>query len=143
MTIACFKNCTSAFYAKLNHLQPLWLLFIRVWVAVIFFKSGLTKIDDFETTIMLFEHEYAVPFIPHVLAAYSATFFELCMPILLVFGAFTRLAALPLLAMTAVIQFTYMDHMQHYYWAIMLSALIIFGAGKLSLDHLAGRKQSS
>lgn len=143
MTISCLKNCASSIYGKLNLLQPVWLLFIRIWVAVLFFKSGLVKIEDMETTILLFEDEYQVPLLPPALAAYSATFFELVMPVLLAFGAFTRLAALPLLAMTAVIQFTYFEHLQHYYWGIMLVTLVLFGAGKFSVDYLYSRKQQS
>jgi len=120
--------------ALLDSLQPAFWLFIRLWIAAVFFKSGLTKIDDFEITVLLFADEYQVPFIPPVLAAYSATLFELLCPVLLVIGLATRLAVLPLLVMTAVIQFTYMDHLQHYYWAIMLAGLLVHGAGRWSLD---------
>jgi uncharacterized membrane protein YphA (DoxX/SURF4 family) len=134
MTIAALHQTASRFFAALNHLQPLWWLGIRVWLAVVFFKSGLTKIEDFDTTILLFSAEYNVPLIPPALAAYSATLFELLCPVLLVLGLATRFAALPLLAMTAVIQFTYLDHVQHYYWGLLLVGLVVHGAGCLSAD---------
>jgi len=113
---------------------------LRVWIALVFFKSGLTKIEDFETTIMLFEEEYQVPMLSPYFAALSATFFELVMPVALVLGLATRFAAIPLLIMTVVIQFTYMDHVQHYYWGIVLLGLILHGGGKLSADYLIERK---
>lgn len=118
----------------LNKLQPFWWLFVRVWIAAVFFKSGLTKIEDFETTVFLFQEEYKTPFLPPYVAALMGTFFELSCPLALTLGMLTRLACLPLLAMTAVIQFTYLDHVQHYYWAIMLCGLLLNGAGKWSVD---------
>lgn len=136
MSITFIRQTTSKIFNLLNKLEPLWWLFLRIWIASIFFKSGLTKIDDFETTIMLFEEEYRVPVISPYFAALSGTFFELAMPVLLVLGFATRFAVLPLIVMTAVIQFTYMDHLQHYYWAIILFGLLLHGAGTLSVDRM-------
>lgn len=135
MTIPSACKITSALFAYANRLQPLWWLFVRLWIAAIFFKSGLTKIEDFDTTLALFAEEYHVPFLPPQLAAISATFVELGMPVCLVFGLGTRPAAFALLVMTAVIQFTYLDHETHYYWAMLLSGLVLHGAGWLSLDY--------
>ena len=124
---------------KLPYLGDLLLLTMRLWIANVFWKSGLTKLDDWETTLFLFEEEYQVPFISAEFAAYSGTFFELVCPVLLVLGLGTRFAVLPLIAMTAVIQFTYLDHMQHYYWAFLLFTLLAFGAGRASLDAFIAR----
>lgn len=140
MSIACLQKMTRNGFSYLNTLQPVWLLLIRVWIAYAFFRSGLTKIDDFETTIFLFAEEYKVPVISPEFAAYSGTFFELVMPVLLVLGLGARFAAVPLLVMTAVIQFTYQDHVQHYYWAIILTGIIIYGAGPLSLDRIIAKR---
>lgn len=140
MSIACTCKITSKLFNFLNQLEPLWWVLLRVWIAVVFLKSGLTKIEDFETTIMLFEEEYKVPMLSPYFAALSATFFELVMPVALVLGLATRFAAIPLLIMTAVIQFTYMDHVQHYYWGMVLLGLILHGGGKLSADYLIAHK---
>lgn len=121
-------------------LQPLMLLIIRLWIAHIFWKSGLVKIDDFENTIALFRDEYKTPFLPPQIAAILATVFELTCPILLTFGLAARAATLPLLAMTAVIQFTYDQNIQHTYWAILLGIILVSGAGKISLDYMVGKK---
>lgn len=121
-------------------LNPFVWLAARIAIARVFFLSGLTKIGNWETTLMLFEDEYQVPLLPVSFAAYSSTFFELAMPVLLVLGLGTRLATLPLLAMTAVIQFTYMEHTDHLYWALLLGLLLVSGPGKLSVDHWLRRK---
>lgn len=138
----CPHTCKAVSHATslLNALQPAWWLLVRLWLATVFFKSGLVKLEDMETTILLFTHEYAVPVLPPALAAYSATLFELACPVLLVLGLATRLAALPLLFMTAVIQFTYLDHVTHYYWALLLTGLMLHGAGKWSFDAIIMRR---
>ncbi|MTI08765.1 DoxX family protein [Curvivirga aplysinae] len=126
--------------------SPLIDLVIRLWIARIFFNSGLTKINDWENTVFLFEFEYAVPILPPEIAAFFATVFELGMPILLVLGLFTRLSAIPLLAMSLVIQFVLgannaaYDNIEHYYWMILLLVIIIKGPGMISLDRLICKK---
>ena len=66
------------------------LLFFRLYVAWVFLKSGLFKIGDWETTLVLFEYEYAVPVLPFEVAAYLATFAELVFPVFLIAGLGTR-----------------------------------------------------
>lgn len=120
--------------------MPLLALFMRCWMAKIFWYSGLTKISSWQSTVFLFKEEYKVPVIPPEIAAYFATSFELACPILLVFGLATRLATLPMLAMTAVIQFTYLDLIDHRYWAMLLALILFYGPGPLSLDRLISKK---
>jgi len=55
-------------------LQATVLLVVRLWIAEIFFMSGLTKIKSWTTTIALFEDEYKVPLLSAEFAAYIATF---------------------------------------------------------------------
>ncbi|MEW5962733.1 MAG: DoxX family protein [Pseudomonadota bacterium] len=128
---------------KLLERIPLSLisLLARVIVGLVFFNSGLTKIDGFalkDSTFYLFEEEYKVPLIPPVLAAYMATAAELTMPWLLWLGLGARFAALALLAMTVVIQtFVYPEaYITHGLWAIALLLIVRFGAGAISIDHL-------
>ncbi|WP_343559318.1 DoxX family protein [Kiloniella sp. b19] len=124
-------------------LFPAMQLLLRVWMANIFFKAGLTKLNDWESTLFLFEYEYQVPILPVELAAFGATAVELVAPVLLVLGLFTRLAALPMLVMAFVIQFTLPEayqHDQHYYWMIFLGLLIAKGAGTFSADHFLVKK---
>lgn len=121
---------------------PLLLLFIRLWMAKIFWYSGLTKISHWQSTLFLFKEEYKVPLLPPEGAAFFATLFELTCPLLLLLGFATRVAALPMLAMIAVIQFTYLDLVEHYYWAMLLALIVCYGPGALSLDHFISKKFS-
>ena len=138
-----FQTVTGFFSTSL---VPLFDLFIRLWIAKVFFWSGLTKIRDWENTLFLFELEYQVPILPVPVAAFLGTAFELLCPILLAVGFATRFAALPLLAMALVIQFVLgaanpaFDHVQHYYWMILLVAIVLRGAGPISLDQLIGKR---
>ena len=134
--------------AKLNH----WIaripeapvaLMLRVFPALVFWQSGQTKVEGFainDSTWFLFEQEYALPLIPSELAAVLATVAEHLLPVLLILGLLTRLSALGLLGMTAVIQiFVYPDAwMTHGLWAAPLLALAARGPGGWSLDSLIG-----
>lgn len=118
-------------------------LALRIFPAAIFFASGRTKMDGWQiadSTWFLFEHEYALPLIPSNVAAVAATVAEHVLPILLILGLATRLSALGLLGMTAVIQiFVYPEAWQtHGLWAACLLAVAARGPGRVSLDHLAG-----
>ncbi|MBB4287150.1 DoxX family protein [Roseospira goensis] len=125
---------------------PAWTigLLARLGLAGVFWRSGQTKVSGWEitdTTYFLFQDEYAVPLLPPDLAAQLATTAEHVFPVLLVLGLFTRLSALGLLVMTAVIQvFVYPGNWpEHALWATALLLLILRGPGPLSLDHLLGR----
>lgn len=100
--------------------------------------SGLLKIRSWEFAIKLFEDEYKVPFLDPTLAARLATFNEFVFPVFLFLGLATRLATLPLLGMTLVIQtFVYPQAWtEHLLWASVLVFLLTRGPGALSLDHL-------
>jgi putative oxidoreductase len=116
---------------------------LRVFPALVFLQSGQTKVEGFaikDSTWFLFEHEYALPLIPSDVAAVLATVAEHVLPALLIVGLMTRVSALGLLAMTAVIQiFVYPSAwMTHGLWAAALLAVVAYGPGRWSLDHLLG-----
>ncbi|NEX48660.1 DoxX family protein [Pseudotabrizicola algicola] len=118
-------------------------LMLRVFPALVFWQSGRTKVEGFaikESTWFLFEHEYALPLIPPEIAAVMASVAEHLLPVLLILGLCTRLSALGLLAMTAVIQvFVYPGAwVTHGLWAAPLLAVLARGPGRWSLDFLAG-----
>lgn len=116
----------------------------RAAIAAIFFFSGRTKVDGLltvnDSAYTLFREDYKVPVLPPELAAHLATYAEHLLPLLLVLGLFTRLSALALLGMTAVIQiFVYPDAWPtHLSWAAVLLYLVGRGAGPLSLDRALG-----
>ncbi|MBC3957299.1 MULTISPECIES: DoxX family protein [Pseudomonas] len=119
-------------------------LVIRLAVAVLFLMSGRTKVDGFleitPSTYDLFRNEYRLPLISPELAAHLATYAEHLFPVLLIVGLFTRLSAIALLTMTAVIQiFVYPDAWPtHLSWAGLLLFIIGRGAGVLSVDRRLG-----
>ena len=109
----------------------------RFTIAAVFWNSGLVKIQSWEPTVALFANEYRVPLLPPELAATLAAAVELTCPVLLVLGLATRLATLPMLGMTFVIQtFVYPDlWLAHLTWATILAFILTRGPGALSLDH--------
>ena len=84
--------------------------------------------------------EYKLPFLEPHLAAHLATYQEHLFSILLALGLFSRIGALGLLAMTAVIEiFVYPDAWStHLSWAGLLLPIIACGPGAWSLDALFG-----
>lgn len=130
--------------AALERLLPhdLLALVARLGIAAVFFLSGRTKIDGWLTVSdgahALFRDEYRLPLLPPELAAHLAAYAEHLFPVLLVLGLLTRLSALALLGMTAVIQgFVYPDAWPtHLSWAGLLLYLVARGPGRLSLDRL-------
>lgn len=133
--------------AGLNFLSPLADLAVRLWVANVFFKSGLTKIANFDSTVALFENEYQVPVLSPMLAATLGTAAELALPVLLVLGLGTRFAAIALFIFNIVAVISYPDLspaglVEHQLWGLLMLVTIFHGPGKLSLDHFIQRKFS-
>lgn len=129
----------------LNFLSPLVDLGIRLWVADVFWKSGLTKFASWEGTVTLFTYEYDVPLLSPVVAAALATFVELVFSALLALGLGTRVVAFVLFVFNyiAVISYPGLNEIgikDHTYWGILLLVPLFHGPGKLSLDHFINRK---
>ena len=126
-------------------IKPLLLLGFRLYVAQVFFMSGLTKIQSWSSTLSLFEYEYNVPVIPPQIAAYMATAGELMLPVMLVVGLFSRPAALGLFALNVVAAISYPDisiagEKDHIIWGTMLAVIFAFGPGSLSIDKLLSNR---
>ena len=121
--------------ARSSWLQSLALLAIRLWIAKVFFMSGLLKVKSWQTTLALFADEYKVPVLSPEIAAYLATAAELTLPVLLVLGLMTPVAAAGLFLMTLVIElFVYPGTTDHYHWLLLLAVLITHGSGRFGAD---------
>ena len=126
-------------------LQPLGDLFIRYWVANVFIASGLTKIQSWSSTLLLFQYEYMVPFFsPQVSAMISVTV-ELGISSLLILGLGGRVPALILFVFNIMAVVSYpalrmpsgaVGLKDHICWGIILLVILLHGTGKLSLDEL-------
>ena len=124
----------------LAYAAPALDVVLRLFFANVFFKSGLTKIQTWDSTLYLFREEYKVPLLPPDFAAYLATGAELALPVLLVLGLFGRFAALGLFILNGVAVISYYSSLseaglnQHLYWGLLLAVLLLHGTGRWSLD---------
>lgn len=128
----------------LDMLQPLAALLARLYIAQVFFLSGLTKIRDWGTTVALFTDEYKVPLLSPAVAAGMGTAGELVLPVLLVLGLGGRFSALGLFVVNAVAVIALSEIapaalQQHVFWGSLLAGLAIYGLGPWSLDKLIKR----
>jgi putative oxidoreductase len=131
-------DCTVGL--NLKWLAPLVLLLVRVIPAIAFFKAGQTKIKNWDSTLYLFEEEYQVPFIPFEMAAYLGTAAELLLPPLLLLGVLTRGTSFALFMFNIIAVVSYpllwdKGFYDHQLWGMMLLVSVIWGPGRLSVDH--------
>ena len=138
------EQLAQPFVKALNALQGVAALLARLYVAKVFFMSGLTKLRDWDITLALFMDEYKVPLLSPEVAAVLGTAGELALPVLLVFGLGTRFAALGLsvVNVVAVLSLTEIAPaalQQHVFWGTLLAVIAIFGPGRLALDHWVQR----
>ena len=126
----------------LSRLQSPFLLFIRIYVAWVFFSSGLWKFNNWEQNLAVFEYEYQVPLLNYELAAYLATFGELVFPLFLIAGFGTRFSAIAISFINIVAVVSYYAALAkgaglvwHYLWGTMLLTNILYGGGFFSIDH--------
>lgn len=142
---------------KANHLvqtiatPSLVQLVLRIALAVPFWRSGMLKWAGFlklnDTAVTLFSDEFMLhlPGGPYHFPAPAVMAFlsgcgEITFPILLVLGLGTRFAGLGLLFMTLIVELTVPDGWPiHITWAAMALAIMAYGPGRVSLDHLIGR----
>ena len=133
----------ARFYYTASHLPeylaPLMDLGLRLYLANVFFKSGLTKVKSWDSTLYLFSDVYHVPLLPPEVAASMAASAELGLSVLLVLGLFGRFAAagLSILNVVAVISYAELSEAginQHISWGILLGVLLILSRGNWSFD---------
>ena len=128
-----------------DKLQPVFALLLRLYVARVFFNSGLIKLGNWAGTLGLFEHEYHVPLLPPHLAAYLGTAAEISLPVFLVLGLGTRAAAFALFVFNIVAATSYPDLSpagvkDHILWGALLLVTLFYGPGKIALDEWLRRR---
>lgn len=143
-----------------NYVEPVALLFTRLALARVFWRSGLGKVETFEvfglrfptwkieqSTFFLFNQIHFQGLSKGLtdFLAVMATIGELTLPILVFFGVLTRFGAVGLLIMTAVIQFFVFPDAwwgSHSWWFACALILIAMGPGALSIDRLIGLEKA-
>jgi putative oxidoreductase len=123
----------------------------RMAMFSVFWRSVQTKITGWEvfgqslqffnisgSTVMLFQYEYQLALLSPTAAAYAGTFAEFFFALMLLFGLGTRLAALGLLGVTAVIQLLVFPEAwpTHILWLAILLYLLQHGGGRFALDNV-------
>lgn len=116
----------------------------RAYLATVFFRSGLTKIRDWDSTLFLFKEEYHVPLLPPNFAAYLGTAGELTLPIFLLLGFFSRFSAVGLFIVnaTAAISLSEVTDtavVQHLFWGSLALYLVTQGGLRFSIDRFIGQ----
>jgi putative oxidoreductase len=139
--------------SALSNLGPVVLLLFRVWVALAFWRARVVKHDDPMGTSYLFKSEYHVPLLSGDTAAFLGTWIELIAPWFLLLGLGGRLTAAFLFVYNIMAVVSYPDLWPHGFWiglfgsdfndhkiwAMMLLAVIAWGAGVLSPDRILVR----
>jgi putative oxidoreductase len=153
MSIAALINRANGLADRyLGWLASPLLLAIRLYVPWQFFKSGLVKLQGWDSTLYLFREEYHVPLLPPVVAAVTGAAGEIVFPALLAVGLLTRYAALGLSVVNVMAVVSYAHVLlgegfeaalgQHYLWGSLLIVLAVFGPGKWSVDEFVRRRRS-
>jgi putative oxidoreductase len=135
-----FVHLASGFGESIDKLQPLFALAIRLYVAKVFFASGIIKIMSWDSTLALFATEFHVPVLSPTAAAYLGTAAELALPVLLALGIGTRFAAIALFIFNIVAVISYPDLSDaglkdHMLWGALLLVTLFYGPGKIAVDH--------
>jgi putative oxidoreductase len=133
---------------QLDCIAPVADLVARLYIAKVFFSSGLNKIQGWDDALYLFREEYHVPFLPPEVAAVMGTAGELGFSVLLAVGLFTRFAACGLFFMNIMAVISYYDSLKdspaalqdHLEWGILLVVLLTTQIRQLTLDHLIKQK---
>jgi putative oxidoreductase len=136
----------SALEALLEWLQAPTLLAARLYVAYVFFVSGLESLRSWDATLYLYESEFHIAVVSPHIAAVLGTAGEVLLPPLLLLGLFSRFSALGLFVVNVVALLSYMYAlqppaiMQHYIWGILLGVVALWGPGRWSVDHFRTRR---
>ena len=122
-----------------DKLQPIFALALRLYVARVFFTSGMIKLGNWTGTLGLFQNEYHVPLLPPTIAAWLGTAAELGLPVLLALGLGTRATAFALFVFNIVAATSYPDLSpagvkDHILWGTILLVTFFYGPGKIALD---------
>ena len=129
----------------LEFLAPLIDLGVRLWVARVFWNSGVESLRDWEMTVDLFTNEFHVPLLSPLMAAVLGTGVELIFPVFLALGLAGRFSAgvLFIFNIMAVVSYPALNEIglkDHIYWGILLLVSLLHGPGRISIDHFIRRR---
>ena len=138
----------AGFAGLVDKLQPIFALALRLYVAKVFFTSGLIKLQSWNSTLALFENEFHVPVLSPTVAAYLGTGAELVLPVLLALGIGTRFTAVALFVFNIVAVISYPDLSDaglkdHILWGALLLVTLVYGPGRIAVDRFIQRRSGN
>ncbi|MFN4363706.1 DoxX family protein [Chryseobacterium hispalense] len=135
------------YYNMVGKLSDLPLLLIRLVLAYGFYNPAMMKLKDINSIADWFS-SINIPF--PLVNAYLAAGTEISGVILLTLGLFTRIISVPLIItmIVAIITVHWENGFEAgengyeipLYYLIMLFTLIVYGSGRISLDHILFKK---
>jgi putative oxidoreductase len=140
-----FVDLYVGFGGLIDKLQPIFALALRLYVARVFFVSGLIKLQNWNSTLGLFENEFHVPLLPPHWAALLGTGAELALPVLLALGIVTRFSAIAMFVFNIIAVISYPDLSDaglkdHMLWGALLLVTLFYGPGKIAVDSWLQRR---
>jgi putative oxidoreductase len=140
-----FVDFYVGFGGLIDKLQPIFALAVRLYVARVFFVSGLIKLQNWNSTLGLFENEFHVPLLPPHWAALLGTGAELALPVLLALGIVTRFSAIAMFVFNIIAVISYPDLSDaglkdHMLWGALLLVTLFYGPGKIAVDSWLQRR---
>jgi len=135
-------------FDRVDWVIPAFDITVRLYLLKVFFMSGLTKLQSWQSTLDLFAYEYSVPLLPPNIAAFLGTASELIFPVLILVGLFSRPAAIGLFFLNAMATYVYSqtDYFNftgladHLLWGAMILIYVIAGPGRLSIDNFLEKR---
>jgi len=131
-----FRRWTKWYLEGTETFWPFSDLAIRFFVGMWFLRSGLVKVADWDTALLLATVEYPVSWMSPANAAMTGIVIELVGPMLLIAGLFTRPAALAMAALTIVSQAVYVPTTTNLIVSVILIWYVFHGPGAFSLDRV-------
>lgn len=135
------------YYQAAGKLSDLPLLLIRLILAYGFYNPAMMKLRDINSIADWFS-SINIPF--PLVNAYLAAGTEISGVVLLTLGLFTRIISIPLMVtmVVAIVTVHWGNGFEAgdngfeipLYYLIMLFTLIVYGSGRISLDHILFRK---
>jgi len=113
-----YYSAHNAIFSRLQYLDGLGPLGLRLYLAYVFYMAGLSKIMGIDNTIYWFEHSLELPF--PTLMAYLAAYTEYIGAWLLLLGLATRWISIPLMITMVVAALSV--HWEHGWFAIAQSS---------------------
>ena len=131
---------TGFFEALSRWGDPAIKLLLRCWIATLFFRSVVVKLGHFDMTQMLFHAQSAQELLLPELAVRLTILIELACLVFLVLGAGTRITAIILIGLSALVDPTYQQSIDLAYYLMVLGLIALHGPGALSIDSLLSER---